>query len=100
MGAQDDCAGRRRSAEGRAALGSGATDGGRWFGVACVMDLLDRGREREVFDQLIDGARVGRSGVLVVRGMAGIGKTALLQYATESAPDLALARAVGVESEM
>ena len=64
------------------------------------MDLLGRRTEREVFDQLIDGARVGRSGVLVVRGAAGIGKTALLESAIESAPDLALARAVEVESEM
>src|SRR5437588_11556291 len=64
------------------------------------MDLLGRGSEREVLDQLIDGARVGRSGVVVVRGEAGIGKTALLEYAIASASDLRVLRAVGVESEM
>jgi hypothetical protein len=64
------------------------------------MNLLGRSGEREVLDQLIDRARAGRSGVLVVRGEAGIGKTALLEYAVESASDLLVVRAAGVESEM
>ena len=61
-----------------------------------------RGRRNEcaVLDGLLDAARAGRSGVLVVRGEAGVGKTALLEYAVESAPELQVVRAVGVESEM
>jgi DNA-binding CsgD family transcriptional regulator len=62
--------------------------------------LLDRRREREVFDRLLEGVRGGQSGVLVVRGEPGIGKTALLDYAIESAPGFRVVRAVGVESEM
>jgi DNA-binding CsgD family transcriptional regulator len=36
----------------------------------------------------------------MVRGEAGIGKTALLHYLAESASDMTVARAVGVESEL
>jgi DNA-binding CsgD family transcriptional regulator len=62
--------------------------------------LRGRGDECEALDALLAGVRVGRSGVLVLRGEAGIGKTALLRYLIESASDLTVARAVGVESEM
>src|ERR1700745_1571620 len=62
--------------------------------------LSGRRAERAVLDRLLDGAREGRSGVLVVRGEAGIGKTALLEYAIASASDLRVLTAVGVESEM
>jgi hypothetical protein len=37
---------------------------------------------------------------LVLRGEAGIGKTAMLDYLVESASDMTIARAIGVESEM
>ena len=53
-----------------------------------------------MLDALLDGARAGRSGALVVRGEAGVGKSALLEYAVESASDLNVVRALGVESEM
>jgi len=62
--------------------------------------LGGRRDERAVLDGLLDEARVGRSGVLVLRGEAGIGKTALLGHASESASDFTLLRTVGVESEM
>jgi hypothetical protein len=62
--------------------------------------LLDRHAERAVLDKLLNGARGGRSGVLVVRGEPGVGKTALLDYAIQSAAGLRIARLAGVESEM
>jgi hypothetical protein len=62
--------------------------------------LRGRHSECDVLDRLVEAVRAGRSGALVVRGEAGIGKTALLGYAIESASDLRIMRAVGVESEM
>ena len=62
--------------------------------------LLGRERERKALDRLLDGARSGRGGVLVVRGEAGVGKTALLEYAIEAAREFRIARTAGVEAEM
>jgi DNA-binding CsgD family transcriptional regulator len=62
--------------------------------------LLDRLPERAALSGLLDAARAGRSGVLVVRGEPGVGKTALLEHAIESAAGLRVARVAGVESEM
>jgi DNA-binding CsgD family transcriptional regulator len=64
--------------------------------------LAPRGRRDEcaVIDRLREQARAGRSGVLVVRGEAGVGKTALLDYAIASASDMFVVHASGVESEM
>src|ERR1700759_5703319 len=61
-----------------------------------------RGRRDEcaLLERLLDGARAGRSGSLVIEGEAGVGKTALLDYAVASASDLRVLAAVGVESEM
>jgi DNA-binding CsgD family transcriptional regulator len=64
------------------------------------MTLLGREDECILLDDLIDDVRRGESRSLVLRGEAGIGKTALLKYLVESASDLTVARAVGVESEM
>ena len=62
--------------------------------------LLDRQRERAALDGLVRDARSGRGGALVVRGEAGVGKSALLEYAVGAAAGMRVARAVGVESEM
>ena len=62
--------------------------------------LVGRRRERELLDQHLRAVRAGDSSALVLRGEPGIGKTALLGYATASAPDLRILRAAGVESEM
>jgi DNA-binding CsgD family transcriptional regulator len=61
-----------------------------------------RGRRREcaVPDELLANARAGTSGVLVVRGEPGIGKTALLDYAASSAAGFRVAQVCAVESEM
>src|ERR1700730_17767251 len=62
--------------------------------------LLDRLPERAALSGLLDAARAGRSGVLVMRGEPGIGKTALLEDAVGSAADLRVVRVAWVESEM
>jgi DNA-binding CsgD family transcriptional regulator len=61
--------------------------------------LQDRRTERTVLDGLIDRTRAGRGGTLVLEGDAGVGKTALLEYAVASASGLTVLRAAGVESE-
>ena len=62
--------------------------------------LLDRQPERAALDGLLGDLRSGRGGALVVRGEAGVGKSALLEYVAGAAADMRVARAVGVESEM
>jgi DNA-binding CsgD family transcriptional regulator len=62
--------------------------------------LVDRRRERAVLDRLMATVRGGQSGVLVLHGDPGIGKTALLEYALESAAGFRAVRTVGVQSEM
>src|SRR5690348_9019920 len=62
--------------------------------------LVDRQRERQALDSLMEDLRSGRGRALVVRGEAGVGKSALLEYAAGAAQDMRVARAVGVESEM
>ncbi|HVQ19039.1 MAG TPA: ATP-binding protein, partial [Actinomycetes bacterium] len=64
------------------------------------MRLLGRVSERAELSQLLDSVRAGRSCVLVMRGEPGVGKTALLDWATESAAGLRVVRVAGVESEM
>jgi DNA-binding CsgD family transcriptional regulator len=61
--------------------------------------LIGRESECARLDELLDRARMGRTGALVIRGEAGIGKTALLDYAAARAEDMMVVRALGVESE-
>src|SRR6266542_1292296 len=60
------------------------------------------GRELELarIDEALDAARGSRSAALVLRGEAGIGKSALLGRALERASDMRVLRARGVESEV
>jgi predicted ATPase len=62
--------------------------------------LVGRRSECDVLDELLEEARGGRSSVLVLRGEAGVGKTALVDYASGSAPGFRIVRAVGVESDV
>ena len=62
--------------------------------------LHDRRNEREALGGCLTAVRGGQSRVLVVCGEPGVGKTALLELAIDSASGLRVMRAVGVESEM
>ena len=62
--------------------------------------LLGRQDECAALDRLIDAARTGQSQVIVLRGEAGVGKTALLDYAAERATGFRTARATGVEADV
>src|SRR5215470_11550821 len=62
--------------------------------------LLDRAAETAALAGVLAAARDGLSGVLVLRGDAGIGKTVLLEWAAGQAHDMQLARVAGVQAEM
>jgi DNA-binding CsgD family transcriptional regulator len=62
--------------------------------------LRGRRNQCEVLDRQLQRARAGESSVQVLRGEAGVGKTALLQYVAERASECRIARIAGVESEM
>ena len=62
--------------------------------------LRGRGRECGALDRLAADVEAGRSRVLVLRGEAGVGKSALVEYLVQNATGARTARAVGVESEM
>ena len=61
--------------------------------------LIGREAERQLIEPLVAGARVGESGVLILTGDAGIGKTALLDWAATCVTGMRLLRATGIEAE-
>jgi DNA-binding CsgD family transcriptional regulator len=61
--------------------------------------LLGRRAEQDQLELLLRRARAGTSGVLVLKGDPGIGKTALLSYAAECAQSMQILRATGIETE-
>jgi len=65
-----------------------------------VTPLLGRADDCAALDELLADIRRSESRSLVLRGEAGIGKTALLDHLVESASEETVVRAVGVESEM
>jgi hypothetical protein len=72
----------------------------------CIADrrlappIFGREAERSAVDHLLDAARRGNGGAMMVRGEIGIGKTTLLDYAAERATsDLRVVRVAGVRSE-
>src|SRR5258708_12184822 len=64
------------------------------------MELLGRDRQRAVLDRLVESARDGYGGALVVHGEPGVGKTALLDDSVDKAMTLRIVRSAGVEGEM
>jgi len=61
--------------------------------------LLGREPECAAIDRLLEDAQAGMGGALVVRGEAGIGKSALLDFARQRAAPMAVLSATGVEAE-
>ncbi len=62
--------------------------------------LVGRRNEGEALHRFIEGAREGQPRVLVLRGEAGVGKSALLGYLADRVPGWHVASAAGVEAEM
>lgn len=61
--------------------------------------LVGRESEQRLLERLVSGARVGTSGVLLVTGDAGVGKSALLDHAAGLAAGMTLARVAGSAPE-
>jgi len=77
-------------------VGAGRADTRGW----CALALTGGVAECRVLDHLIESVRAGGSQALVVRGEAGVGKTALLDYLAGHDSDCQVERAAGIESEM
>ena len=61
--------------------------------------LVGRQQEQRTLDALVSAARLGQSGVLVLTGPAGIGKTALLEHAVEASAGMTVLRVTGSDAE-
>jgi DNA-binding CsgD family transcriptional regulator len=61
--------------------------------------IVGRSAEQSRINRLVADAKDGRSRSLVLRGEAGIGKTALLDYAESVAGGMRVLRVAGIESE-
>src|SRR3712207_2627820 len=70
------------------------------MGATPAPGFLGRTSERDRLDRLLVNVRGGQSAALVVRGEAGIGKTALLRYAARQAAGFRVAQVTGVQAEM
>jgi DNA-binding CsgD family transcriptional regulator len=64
-----------------------------------VGELIGRREETAILDRLVDAVRTGESRALLIRGEAGVGKTALLDYLASNA-SCRVERAAGIQSEM
>jgi ABC-type transport system involved in cytochrome c biogenesis ATPase subunit len=62
--------------------------------------FVGRSIERDLLDGLLARVRAGASEALVIRGEAGIGKTALLRYAARQAAGFQVAQLTGVQAEI
>jgi DNA-binding CsgD family transcriptional regulator len=63
-------------------------------------EFRDRRAERGVLDRVVRDVRSGQGRALLIRGEAGVGKSALLEYFLGRSTGFRVARAAGVESEM
>jgi predicted ATPase len=61
--------------------------------------LLGRRTECETLDRVVEAVRGGESRALVIRGEAGVGKTALLEYLRERASGCRVAWVAGIQPE-
>ncbi|WP_199429502.1 ATP-binding protein [Qaidamihabitans albus] len=61
--------------------------------------LHGRADALSTIEELLTGAGAGRSGSLVIRGEAGVGKSALLDHAAAAGDGLRVLRGTGIESE-
>ena len=82
----------------RAPPGS-SRNGAEWTAWRAFLGLIGRLSEQARLDELLEAARAGRSGALVVRGEPGVGKTSLLDYAASRAGGFRVLRTLGAESE-